>query len=293
MNWLKTFLLVVFVLEVYQVQSADPYYMDLYNQANEAYKAGAYDSAQTLYTEIAQNGLSSSALYYNLGNTHFKEGNIPAAILYYERALRIDPRDPDIRFNLEIARGMTTDKIEPVDAVFITRWWNDLARSVPLGIWTSLFFLLLVTAAFLFGLFFLSKNVRYRQLGLIGGATTPSLLAVVGDHTRDALHRRAVAPGARVATCGPARHQPADEDRCQLPQGDRVGRRLPAPLAAPQLPSPLPMSRRSSRTAPTRARVRTGLRGRCEGRAAPRSRHEPRWGECGRATIAGFALEAP
>ena len=54
------------------------------------------------YEQVSKNGYESPALYYNLGNCYFKLHNLPAAILSYERARRLAPRDEDIAYNLRL-----------------------------------------------------------------------------------------------------------------------------------------------------------------------------------------------
>lgn len=164
-------LLCVFLGWINVSSATDPHYIDLYNSANQAYKEGAFDTAKTLYTEIAQNGMVSSELFYNLGNTHFREGNIPAAILYFERALRLDPNDEDIRYNLEITRGLLSDKIDPVEEVFFLNWWKALATDFSATFWAVLFIALLFVAAALFTVFSVAENRKLKQLGFLGGIT--------------------------------------------------------------------------------------------------------------------------
>jgi tetratricopeptide (TPR) repeat protein len=148
---------------------SEPYYTERYTAANEAFKAGQYDTAQALYSEIVQNGMISPELFYNLGNTHFRNGNIPAAILFYERALRLSPMDEDTKYNLEIARSYITDKIEPVESVFFVRAWNGFARTFSADVWALIGILLLFLMAALLTAFFVGKNRQVRQLGLLGG----------------------------------------------------------------------------------------------------------------------------
>jgi len=80
---------------------------------NEAYERGAYDEAATIYRELIASGAGTAAVRYNLGNALFKSGRLGAAILEYERALEIDPGDPDVRDNLDYLRSLTVDRITP------------------------------------------------------------------------------------------------------------------------------------------------------------------------------------
>ncbi|HZE89941.1 MAG TPA: tetratricopeptide repeat protein, partial [Verrucomicrobiae bacterium] len=78
---------------------------------NAAYERGAYLEAITIYQELEHEGVGSAALEYNLGNALFKAGRLGPAILAYERAARLDPKDADARANLEYLRTLTIDRI--------------------------------------------------------------------------------------------------------------------------------------------------------------------------------------
>ncbi len=78
----------------------------LFNKANAAYKNGDYKSAVESYQKIVDAGLASVEVYYNLGNCFMKENQLGHAIVWYERALRLQPRDSDVRANWAYAKGM-------------------------------------------------------------------------------------------------------------------------------------------------------------------------------------------
>lgn len=80
--------------------------------AMEAYKTGDYPSAIANMEAIAQHGIKSGELYYNLGNAYLKNNDLGPAILWYERALKLMPNDPDLRFNYDYARSLTKDAPE-------------------------------------------------------------------------------------------------------------------------------------------------------------------------------------
>lgn len=98
-------------------------------EANRAYLAGRYENAVTIYEKVTQAGLASPVLYYNLGNAYFKLGNMPLAILYYEKAHKLAPADADIIHNIRLANTRIVDKIEPVPMLFYIRWWSS-ARNI-------------------------------------------------------------------------------------------------------------------------------------------------------------------
>jgi len=77
---------------------------------NAAYEAGDYHAAIDRYMEVADAGIVHRDLYYNLGNAYFKLTDVGHAVLWYERALALDPRNDDIRANLSVVRAMLRDQ---------------------------------------------------------------------------------------------------------------------------------------------------------------------------------------
>ncbi|MCL6582127.1 MAG: tetratricopeptide repeat protein [bacterium] len=85
---------------------------DQLRQAHEYYRRGEYDLAAGSYLDLIHRGYQDAAIFYNLGNAYFKKGELGWAILFYEKARRLLPRDEDIRENLTYAHSLTIDKIE-------------------------------------------------------------------------------------------------------------------------------------------------------------------------------------
>jgi len=73
----------------------------LFYQGNSDYKEAKFDSAIDNYTKIFNLGLENGNLYYNLGNSYFKKGDLGRAVLNYERALILIPNDSDLKSNHE------------------------------------------------------------------------------------------------------------------------------------------------------------------------------------------------
>ena len=76
-------------------------------RANTLYTQGQYAEAVEAYEAVLQSGLVSGNLYFNLGNSYFKAGQVGRAILNYERARRFLPSDPDLEANLRFAHSLT------------------------------------------------------------------------------------------------------------------------------------------------------------------------------------------
>jgi tetratricopeptide (TPR) repeat protein len=79
--------------------------LSVFVSAGMAYKEGRYDAAIDKYNAILEGSRASGPLYYNLGNSYFKKGNVGRAVLNYERAKKYIPRDSDLKFNERYARS--------------------------------------------------------------------------------------------------------------------------------------------------------------------------------------------
>ena len=81
------------------------------DRANQAYKQELYNEALKLYLKKEKKNGVSSALYCNIGDTYYRLKDNVHAVLFYERALLLDPSNSDARFNLEFVRGVLMRKI--------------------------------------------------------------------------------------------------------------------------------------------------------------------------------------
>jgi tetratricopeptide (TPR) repeat protein len=134
-------------------------------KANKAYSDELYTNAIDLYKQVIKNGYESPDVYFNMGNCFYKLNDIPSSILYYERAKRLNPGDPDINFNLNVANSKIADKIEPLPELFYKRWIKALIRMLPVDGWAracSFTFILSILAG---SLYFVSRILFFRKLG--------------------------------------------------------------------------------------------------------------------------------
>ncbi|MEG1586084.1 MAG: tetratricopeptide repeat protein, partial [Bacteroidales bacterium] len=141
----------------------------LSDQAVEAYKLGDYSKSASLYEEIAKTEGISADLYYNMGNAFFKDKQYPMAILNYERALLMDPAFSDAKFNLELAKLQTVDKIVPIHEFFLTSWFNAIRNCQSSNAWSYWgigCFLLTMAGLFLYTF---SRKSLLRKIGFFGG----------------------------------------------------------------------------------------------------------------------------
>ena len=162
-------------------------------EADSAYVRGQYQQAIKDYESLLKQGASAD-LYYNLGNAYYRSENITRAVLNYERALLLSPGDRDIRFNLQIARSKTIDKIVPESEMFFFTWYRSLVNlmSVDAWAWTALVSLALVIVLLLIYLF--SDRIWLRKIGFFGGFVLLVLFALSNvfawQQKQDLLYRK-------------------------------------------------------------------------------------------------------
>ena len=159
-------LLVLLALPAYS-QGTD----SLWRAGTDAYAAGQWEEASAAWQAIADSGLESSELYYNLGNAAFKQDDIAHAILWYERAVKVDPSNADARYNLDFARAQLQDRIEEVPEFFLETWGRKMCWLLPSGVWAVLFLVLLAATLAMLLLFLLGRGGARKAGFFIGLAT--------------------------------------------------------------------------------------------------------------------------
>jgi len=122
----------------------------LFSAGNAAYEAGAYADAIERYESLAKDGIVDADLYYNLGNAYFKTGNLGRSVLWYERALSLNPRGDDVRANLEVVRSLLRDQqLMPARGGFrhaVLGWHNRLSATESAAVACGFYALFVIAA---------------------------------------------------------------------------------------------------------------------------------------------------
>lgn len=146
-------------------------------EADSAYVQERYEQAISLYNKLLETGTSAS-VYYNLGNAYYRTGDMAHAILAYERAYLMEPGDADIRFNLQLARTKTIDKIVPESEMFFITWFRQMIDWYSADKWgraVVVCFALFVVSLLLY---FFAGRMLWRKVGFGVGVCT-LILAVL------------------------------------------------------------------------------------------------------------------
>ena len=136
-------------------------------QADSAYAQEHYQQAISDYETLLKQGVSAE-LYYNLGNAYYRTDQMPKAVLNYERALLLSPGDADIRFNLQMARSKTIDKITPESEMFFVTWYRSLVNLMSVDAWARTALIALSIAIILALAYLFSDRIWLRKVGFFG-----------------------------------------------------------------------------------------------------------------------------
>lgn len=198
----------------------------LWNAGLSAYSEGRWEEALQDWKAVEALGMESPHLYYNIGNAFFKLSDLSHSILYYEKALKLDPSDRDARYNLEYASSMTRDRIESVPEFILAQWWKHFCYLMSSGTWAVFTLVLLALMLACLLLILLSRSCGLRRLSLASGAVSLVLMILclscsLYQRSRlESLDRAVV-----TATVAPVKSSPAiasSTDLFVLHEGTRV-----------------------------------------------------------------------
>lgn len=158
-----------FILLLFAAVVAVPVSAITKKNADDEYKKGNYQQAIKDYEELLKKG-PSAELYYNLGNAYYRTDNITKAVLSYERALLLSPGDEDIRFNLQMARSKTIDKITPQSEMFFVTWYKSLVNFTGVDGWARCAIFSMAATLLLVLCYLFCKRMLFRKIGFYGAA---------------------------------------------------------------------------------------------------------------------------
>lgn len=136
----------------------------LFEKATIAYSKKQYSEAAQNYLKILNLGFESPEVYYNLGNSYFKQNDFPSAIYYYEKAHKLDPSDEDISFNLKLTNTKIIDKVDEENSFFIARWWRSLYQLFNYDSWAVTGIVLLSLSFVLLGIYLFTFSMKLRKI---------------------------------------------------------------------------------------------------------------------------------
>ncbi|MGL5958662.1 MAG: tetratricopeptide repeat protein [Phocaeicola sp.] len=137
---------------------------------DNAFVQNDFKGAIAIYEQILETQGVSAEIYYNLGNSYYKDNEIAKAVLNYERAHLLDPSDKDILFNLELARAKTVDKVTPQPELFLVTWYNAITNSLSEKSWSILGITLFLSFIASLSIYLFGRSRTIRKIAFIGAS---------------------------------------------------------------------------------------------------------------------------
>ena len=160
----------------------------IWNSANDLYSQGKFSEALESYMSIESEGFVSESLFYNIANCHFKLGNFGKSILYYERALRLNPSHKDTKNNLRLVKEFTVDKIDDLPEFILKTWVREMNYKLSSDRWVAISIVLFIISLIFLMFFRFGSTHAFRKLSFFVSLFLALLFAVT---TLFALNQRA------------------------------------------------------------------------------------------------------
>lgn len=125
---------------------------EVFEEANSAYEQGDYEQALAKYKIILESDADLPELNFNLATTYYQLDQLGESILYYEKALKLDPGNQKAKHNLQLAYLKSDNQIEPIPQLFFVEWWHQLLAYRNASSWAkwAVFFAWVSVALFIF-----------------------------------------------------------------------------------------------------------------------------------------------
>lgn len=149
---------------------------ELFEKGKDNYKDGNYQQAIDDWSAILSSGEHSAALYFNLGNAHYKLNNIGPSIYYYEKALQLDPNDKDVRNNIAFAENARVDIIEPLPKTVFVRWYERISGIMNYNGWAIAGVFCASMTVLLFLLYYFSVSERRKRILFVASLAAGMLM---------------------------------------------------------------------------------------------------------------------
>ena len=141
---------------------------NMLEEADSAYQAKNFRKALSLYENALDKKGASTELYYNIGNAHYRLGNVGKAILSYERALKVNPANKDARTNLEYVRSNLKGLPEDGSS-FLSNMHQKVTATASPDTWGIVAFVLFLLLLGCVSIYLFANNPSVRKFGFFGG----------------------------------------------------------------------------------------------------------------------------
>ena len=197
------------------------------DRAAKAYNQELYTEALKLYQAAEKNEGTSAALCCNIGDTYYRLKDNAHAIVYYERALLLDPSHSDARFNLDFVRqkaGIPDDG----GVSILTIWANKAAATFSSNVWAVIAIVSFILCLIAVCVYIFMDSIMLRKLGFFGAIVLFVICLIANvcafvNHGRAVDHETAIVM-TESATLSTSPRAPKDKSEIafELRQGRKV-----------------------------------------------------------------------
>lgn len=167
------FLLLIIANSVVAQNSAE-----LFSTANDLYKNDKLEEAIELYKKIEAQGLVSSELFYNLGNSYYKLNKVGPSIYYYEKALELNPLNDDVKNNLVFAKRLALDNIEELPKTVFQKLNENILQQLSYNQWAIVVVAFSVLGSLLFLFFYFASSPSKKRFYFVTSTISFVLLII-------------------------------------------------------------------------------------------------------------------
>jgi tetratricopeptide (TPR) repeat protein len=156
----KILFLLLMIANTINAQNVDT----LFVSANELYRSGAFEEAIKKYKKIESQDMISPELYLNLGNAYYRLNKVGPTIFYYEKALKLNPLNVDVKNNLVFAKRLALDNIEEVPKTVFQKFNNNYLQTLSYNEWAIVAVVFSFSTSILFLFFYFGYSSGKKRI---------------------------------------------------------------------------------------------------------------------------------
>ena len=127
-------LFILIMIVVVGLKAENELLKDRYKKAITAYNTKNFEKALNHFKFIENQSVKQADLFYNIGNCYYRLNNLGYAVLYYKRALRLDPLHEQAKKNLKLMYSLREDKTVEKDKSFIVKTAHNIYRKISINL---------------------------------------------------------------------------------------------------------------------------------------------------------------
>lgn len=193
-----------------------PEEVEQFEETNKIYREGKFQEAIAGYRGLSEKYPDKAVFFYNLGNSFHRKGDLGSAILAYERAKALDPRESDIRYNLNYAHGLVAYRLEDKRSWYLKAAESLFSLFTAREIYfTAAFFYFLFTAGWAFALWRREESWGWKRKTIFVLMIFSLVLVGVKE-----VRRHFIRDAVVMAKEAEVRYGPSDSDRVAFRLGE-------------------------------------------------------------------------